>query len=514
MKTKKVLSFLMIAVMLVTSLVFTSEVSAGGGSIVPDKAKYTINEDINVTVSGVSQAQMDDNAFAAIYKKGDRHENFGEWKYVIDMIGGKWKTKAPSEVGEYELRLYADESYSAASLITSTPITITYITDKTATVKADKAAYTPGEDISIITKGVTEAQMKSDAYVSIYKKGDRHENYGDWKYVIDMIDGKWSTKAPSEVGDYEIRLYAAEKYVPEALYISVPIKVTYTTTEATLTISKNTFAPMEKINIKVGGVTEAQKKADAFVAIYKKKDRHENYGNWQYVINMIEDKWETTAPYEVGEYELRLYAAESYTSDALLITVPFTVSGQPVEYINEGTNGISGWAVTEVQEAIKDNLTTDRVMIEFQKAITREEFCELAVKLYEAMTGKIVEAAPSGTFADTNNAQVLKAYKLGIVAGVGGDKFAPNNSVTRQEIATMLLRTVKIALPALDTRVSNPPKFIDGSDIDAWASEGVYYFASKEIIKGANGAFLPKANCTCEAAIALVKRVFDAFAQI
>ena len=229
---------------------------------------------------------------------------------------------------------------------------------------------------------------------------------------------------------------------------------------------------------------------------------------------MINGKWEVNAPSTVGDYEMRLYAADSYTDDALLISVPFTVSGAPVEYISEGYNGISGWAVEEVTEAKKDNLTTDKVMVEFQKAITREEFCELAIKLYEAMTGKIAEPAATGTFSDTINSEILKAFNLGIVIGIGNGQFAPDNSVTRQEIATMLLNVVRVALPTLDTTVANPPSFIDGYDIDSWALEGVNYFATKEIIKGAEGAFLPKANCTCEAAIALVKRVFDTFASI
>ena len=88
------------------------------------------------------------------------------------------------------------------------------------------------------------------------------------------------------------------------------------------------------------------------------------------------------------------------------------------------------------------------------------------------------------------------------------------NPISRQEIATMLLRTVKAAVPQLNTDTASAPAFVDSGDIADWAREGVNYFASKEIIKGANGAFMPKANTTCEAAIALVKRTFDSFTAI
>ena len=411
---RKALSFILALALSISCLIGIINVSAAAASATPDKAVYTINEKMVITVAGVPEEQLDYGAFVAVYKKDDRAENFLDWQYVAELINGKWEVNAPSAVGDYEIRVYVDDSYEAASRLVSSPLKVAYIVDRTATVKTDKSAYTPNEEINITVFGVTESQKQSIAFVAFYNNDDRHENYMQWEYVISMINGKWEVNAPSTVGDYE----------------------------------------------------------------------------------------------------MRLYAADSYTDDALLISVPFTVSGAPVEYISEGYNGISGWAVEEVTEAKKDNLTTDKVMVEFQKAITREEFCELAIKLYEAMTGKIAEPAATGTFSDTINSEILKAFNLGIVIGIGNGQFAPDNSVTRQEIATMLLNVVRVALPTLDTTVANPPSFIDGYDIDSWALEGVNYFATKEIIKGAEGAFLPKANCTCEAAIALVKRVFDTFASI
>jgi len=514
MKTRKSLSIILAAVVLFTSFISVFTVHAATVSVTTDKNEYTVNEKIVVTVSNTTKEQEESNAFVAIYKKGARYNQYMNYEYIYSLIGGKWEFNAPSEKGEYEIRFYEADTNDEDAMLVSVPIQIKYITDRTATLKTDKEAYTPNEDITVTVDGVTETQIRSNAYVAIYKKGGRHENYMYYEYIYNLIGGKWTVKAPSEVGDYEIRLYAADVYDEDALYVSIPLKITYTTTEAMVQLNKSLYAPNEKMTVTVGGVTEAQIQSGAFAGIYRKDDRHEKYINYEYVYNMIAGKWETAAPYEIGEYELRLYAANTYSADALLISVPFTVSGAPVDYLTEGVNGISGWAVPEVQEAIENNLTTPKVMIEFQKAITREEFCELAVKLYESMTGKIAEPAPSTTFSDTNNPEVLKAYNLGIVAGVGNGKFAPDNYVTRQEIATMLLRVVKVAVPTLDVSVANPPSFADDYDIADWAREGINYFASKEIIKGANGVFLPNANCTCEAAIALVKRVFDSFSSI
>lgn len=63
--------------------------------------------------------------------------------------------------------------------------------------------------------------------------------------------------------------------------------------------------------------------------------------------------------------------------------------------------------------------------------ISREEFAELAVKFYEALTGRTAQPSKAN-FTDCSNPEVLKAYALNITSGVGGGKFAPNALLTRQ----------------------------------------------------------------------------------
>ena len=93
------------------------------------------------------------------------------------------------------------------------------------------------------------------------------------------------------------------------------------------------------------------------------------------------------------------------------------------------------------------------------------------VRLYEAIGGNTAVPAPANTFTDTQNPEILKAFQLGIVNGVGQGKFAPGNPISRQEIATMLLRTVKAAVPQLNTDTANAPSFVDSADIADWARE-------------------------------------------
>jgi len=71
----------------------------------------------------------------------------------------------------------------------------------------------------------------------------------------------------------------------------------------------------------------------------------------------------------------------------------------------------SRWAVAELKIAYEYGLTYPDIMKDFKKAITREEFCVIAVKLYEKLSGK--KAIPgTNPFSDTSNPEIVKAYTL------------------------------------------------------------------------------------------------------
>ncbi|MDF2593092.1 MAG: Ig-like protein [Clostridia bacterium] len=176
----------------------------------------------------------------------------------------------------------------------------------------------------------------------------------------------------------------------------------------------------------------------------------------------------------------------------------------------------STWATAEIDKAKELKLTTDKILSKYQTNITREEFCELAVKLYEALSGKNAEAAASNPFVDTTNSEVLKAYGLKIVNGVSADKFAPSNTVTRQEISTMLIRTLLAAKPGFVAATNEDLTFVDETDIAVWAKEPVKFLNANGIMKGSGSdtiSIMPKGNTSREQAVILVKRTFENFSR-
>lgn len=174
--------------------------------------------------------------------------------------------------------------------------------------------------------------------------------------------------------------------------------------------------------------------------------------------------------------------------------------------------GASSWAVTELDKAAGYGLITDRIKDNMNGPITREEFAELATRLYEVYTGKKAEAAPASTFTDTSNPEILKANKLGIVNGVGNNKFDPKALTNREQIAAMLNRAVGVIKPDADLSIEGAPVFADESEIASYFVNNVKFMAKKGFITGmGNNRFSPKTQCTREQAVLIAVRVYEAY---
>lgn len=172
----------------------------------------------------------------------------------------------------------------------------------------------------------------------------------------------------------------------------------------------------------------------------------------------------------------------------------------------------SVWADPELEEAYEKGLIPDVLIGEdLTKPITRGEFAAVAVKLYEAMTGNRTIIAMDAGFTDIDDCAerlyILKAYNYQIVNGISATAYAPDQLLTREQMATMLTRVVKKATwPsytiaadgdfALD--YSGVTKFKDDSLISAYAYGSVYFMVKNGIINGmGNGCFAPR-NTTDE----------------
>ena len=163
----------------------------------------------------------------------------------------------------------------------------------------------------------------------------------------------------------------------------------------------------------------------------------------------------------------------------------------------------SDWAKEELAKAeavIPQSLKT----ADLTNNITRAEFDAVAVKAYEALKGTKAEPVATNPFKDTNDAEVLKAFNIGITTGTSETTFEPSALLNREQAATMLTR----AYSKDKVTYEKPATFADDAKIDDWAKDSVYFMASKKIINGVgDNKFAPDDNCSREQAIIIAARM-------
>lgn len=170
----------------------------------------------------------------------------------------------------------------------------------------------------------------------------------------------------------------------------------------------------------------------------------------------------------------------------------------------------SSWAIPELDKATEYGFITDKIKNKMNAPITREEFCEVIIKLYEKNMGKSPAYNSMTAFTDTKNPEIFKAYELGIVSGIGENKFAPNELVNREQIAAMMHRTVKVIKPDTDFSISGAENFTDKNLISPWALESVKFMNKNSFMKGVGGGKIdPKGTTTREQAVSMVVRIYE-----
>ena len=178
----------------------------------------------------------------------------------------------------------------------------------------------------------------------------------------------------------------------------------------------------------------------------------------------------------------------------------------------------SEWAESEIVKADEYGILPNDVTDFYHEYIDRAEFAGLIVTCIEKLTGKIdldaMELTDDMFFNDDESEDVLKAAAIGVVKGVGNGNFAPENKITRQEIAVMMYRAIryveKCKGKTFITNNTDISSFTDSAKVATWASEAVGNLCNNGIMKGTSDTTLsPLSNTTKEQAILLDVRIFE-----
>lgn len=194
----------------------------------------------------------------------------------------------------------------------------------------------------------------------------------------------------------------------------------------------------------------------------------------------------------------------------------------------------SDYSTVLLLDAYKNDLVPERLMDENMiLPVYRDEFAAVAIKLYEKLSGKKAAAAPADTFVDTKDEDVLKAYALNIISGMGDGKFEPRTMLNREQAAVMLTNVFKAvywdgwnrdtaaSYTAHKLDISGATTFSDDASISDWAKDSVYFMVKNGIINGVgDNTFAPRnitpeetaaqyANATREQSLIISVRTFE-----
>ncbi|WP_339316370.1 pullulanase [Paenibacillus sp. FSL R10-2734] len=217
------------------------------------------------------------------------------------------------------------------------------------------------------------------------------------------------------------------------------------------------------------------------------------------------------------------------------ITISFKISGQSnkdllgifylgdnreLEYVGGQLNGdvisaqvthFSKYAVLEIAKSFKDVPTTYWAFHAIQSlaakqivsGVTTTEFNPKSNVSRAEFTALLVRALGLNAegqvqFTDIQSdawysSYVATASKLGIVSGRSKDTFAPNASITREEMAIMVIRALEARSGKKVEPVVGSKAFADASSISKWAASYVKAAAELGLLQGReNNQFAPK----------------------
>ena len=125
--------------------------------------------------------------------------------------------------------------------------------------------------------------------------------------------------------------------------------------------------------------------------------------------------------------------------------------------------------------------------------ITRAEFTAILARALEL---PVSNATP---FSDVSSSDwysntVAAAYNAGLVSGTSATTFEPNATITREEMAVMLVK----AYQKLTGSSVNAGKadYADENDFSAWASSYIDTATALKLVNGSDGKFTPQSNLT------------------
>jgi len=214
------------------------------------------------------------------------------------------------------------------------------------------------------------------------------------------------------------------------------------------------------------------------------------------------------------------YVPTTFSKSGSTTTVEFNRSGNSAYALVSSNKSFSDsanhWGLSSISTMTRKFIADGHSGTNFnpKTKITRGEFATYIVR----GLGLSADKDAAKQFKDVNSNSVMGGYigaaaKSGIVSGVSNDSFAPNNYITRQDMALMMIRAANYV--GLNTKLSGTSDsvlagFKDKASVSPYAKSGLAQAIQLGIISGTSNTTLsPKDNAERVQGIIMIQRLLE-----
>lgn len=339
--------------LLLTAVPVAAQTVSVNGQIPPNAVTIAAATGVEISVSGGPGNTTD---WIALYAVGAADSAYLSWSYLSGtttppgsgLTSATLSTYAPVASGDYEWRLFANDSYSR--IATSSVVTVTTSAAVLAVNGVTAPTVASAGAGSSVTVSLSGGPGNPTDWIGLAPVGSPDSTLLDWRYLngatvppaTGLTNGSVQFLAPATPGDYELRFFAHGSYARLAIG-----GLTVSASTAALTV--NDTAPPTAVPVHAGTyvsveVTGGPAQPGDWVGLFAVSAADSAYVAWKYLngattlpaIGLSDASLVFAVPVAAGSYEFRFFNANTFTRLATSTTMVVSASSASL-----AVNGVS-----------------------------------------------------------------------------------------------------------------------------------------------------------------------------
>lgn len=206
--------------------------------------------------------------------------------------------------------------------------------------------------------------------------------------------------------------------------------------------------------------------------------------------------------YDPIKKQWQYFGGKQKAEQTMKSTAPYYEQYAVLEYTKTFTDVLSThWVYRPLQVLAAQHLIQGVTETSFkpEAAITRAEFTAMLVRMLKLKLEVVVKPLPFTDVAATDwyAEEIAAAYAAGLIQGISADYFAPDERITREQLAVLVMRAFEWQQ---QSKVAESSTFITHQDLDqvsSWAKDEVNTVLGLGIMKGKSAvSFAPQSNAS------------------